>query len=205
MDKRQYEQAFEKQFSAMKYTGALEVVGAMKYTGIPKSRYLEMLTFYEQGEYEKIRNALKGKRLDNVEEREFYLASLIELGLHDEFERYYSEYDSISESCLKYIEALTKIQGYHLPLMHQAIMDYPTYFNRRYRWFVADIAADIYNLNEEKLMMIDAKMSPLAINKLQEQISEKFGLISMTEALEDQISRYVDANEPAPYVRDAKG
>ena len=198
MDKRQYEQAFDKQFSAMRYTGALEVVGAMKYTGIPKSRYLEMLTFYEQGEYEKIRNALKGKRLDNVEERELYLASLIELGLHDEFERYYSEFDSISDSCLKYIEALTKIQGYHLPLMHQAIMDYPTYFNRRYRWFAADIAADIFNLNEEKLMMIDAKMNPLAISELHDQISEKLGLISMTEALKDQICRYIDVSESIP-------
>lgn len=198
MDKRQYEQAFDKQFSAMRFIGALEVVGAMKYTGIPKSRYLEMLTFYEQGEYEKIRNALKGKRLDNVEEREFYLASLIELGLHEEFERYYSEFESISESCLKYIESRTKIQGYHLPLMHQAVMDYPTYFNRRYRWFVADIAADIFNLNEERLMMIDAKMNPLAIRELRDRITEKLGLISMTETFKDQICSYIDADESIP-------
>ena len=91
MDRRQYDLAFDKQFDNMKYSEALEVVGAMKYAGIPKSRYLEMLIYFERGEFEKIRNSLKGKRIDNVEERECYLVSLIELRQYDEFESYYNE------------------------------------------------------------------------------------------------------------------
>ena len=49
MDRRQYDLAFDKQFNNMKYSEALEVVGAMKYAGIPKSRYLEMLIYFELG------------------------------------------------------------------------------------------------------------------------------------------------------------
>ena len=57
MDKRQYEQAFDKFYKCRKYTEALEVVGAMKYAGIPGARYMEMLIFYELGDYERIRGA----------------------------------------------------------------------------------------------------------------------------------------------------
>ncbi|MBQ9606416.1 MAG: hypothetical protein IJV16_04495 [Lachnospiraceae bacterium] len=198
MDRRQYETAFDKQFSNMKYSEALEVVGAMKYAGIPKARYLEMLVYYEQGEYEKIRNSLKGKRIDNVEEREFYLASLIELRLYDEFESYYNEFEAISEACLDYIDSLMWKQGHHMPVEHKAVMDHKTYFDRRYRWFVADQVVDIFNLYEEKLMLIEAGMPAADINELTRKITDLFETIKTNDAIVELIKSYVDTNQPVP-------
>ncbi|MBR1523531.1 MAG: hypothetical protein IJ641_03640, partial [Lachnospiraceae bacterium] len=198
MDRRQYETAFDKQFSNMKYSEALEVVGAMKYAGIPKARYLEMLVYYEQGEYEKIRNSLKGKRIDNVEEREFYLASLIELRLYDEFESYYNEFEAISEACLDYIDSLMWKQGHHMPVEHKAVMDHKTYFDRRYRWFVADQVVDIFNLYEEKLMLIEAGMPAADINELTRKITDLFETIKTNDAIVELIKSYVDTNQTVP-------
>ena len=198
MDKRQYEQAFDKYFKCRKYSEALEVTGAMKYTGIPGARYLEMLVFYERGEYEKIRIALKGKRIDNIEEREFYLASLTELMMYDEFNSYYSEYDSISEACLNYISGLMRIQGHTWMPEHKAVMDYPTYFDRKYRWFAAELMADVFNLNEEKIMLINAGMPTKDINDLTRKTIDIFEMISPNEAIDELIKRYVDDNSPIP-------
>ena len=192
MDRRQYDLAFDKQFNNMKYSEALEVVGAMKYAGIPKSRYLEMLIYFELGEFEKIRNSLKGKRIDNVEEREFYLVSLIELRQYDEFESYYNEFEAISEACLDYIDSLLWKQGHHMPVDHKAVMDHKTYFDRRYRWFVADQIADIFNLNEEKLMLIDAGMSAPDINELTRKITDLFETIKVNEAVTELVKKYTD-------------
>lgn len=198
MDRRQYDLAFDKQFNNMKYSEALEVVGAMKYAGIPKSRYLEMLIYFERGEFEKIRNSLKGKRIDNVEEREFYLVSLIELRQYDEFESYYNEFEAISEACLDYIDSLLWKQGHHMPVDHKAVMDHKTYFDRRYRWFVADQIADIFNLNEEKLMLIDAGMSAPDINELTRKITDLFETIKVNEAVTELVKKYTDDNQPIP-------
>lgn len=198
MDKRQYEQAFDKQYNNMKYSEALEVVGAMKYSGVPKSRYLEMLIYYEQGEYESIRNALKGKRIDNVEERELYLSALIELQMYEEFESYYSEYDSISQACLSYIDCLSKMKGHHLPLNHKAIMSYPTYFDRRLRWLVAAVSADIFNLSEERKMVTDAGMTDSDIDDFTRNIEDKFELIPVNDAVNELIKRYVDEGRQVP-------
>ncbi|MBO5552366.1 MAG: hypothetical protein J5966_10455 [Lachnospiraceae bacterium] len=198
MDRRQYDLAFDKQFINMKYSEALEVVGAMKYSGIPKARYLEMLLYYERGEFEKIRNTLKGKRIDNVEEREFYLVSLIELRQYDEFESYYNEFEAISEACLDYIESLMWKQGYHMPVDHKAVMDYKTYFDKRYRWFVADQIADIFNLNEEKLMLIDAGMPAADINELTRKITDLYETIKLKDAVIELIKKYTDDNQPIP-------
>ncbi len=198
MDKRQYEQAFDRFYSCRKYSEALEVVGAMKYAGIPGARYLEMLVYYEQGEYEKIRGALKGKRIDNIEEREFYLVSLTELMIYDEFDSYYSEYDSISEACLNYISGLMRVQGHTWMPEHKAVMDYPTYFDRKYRWFVAELMADVFNLNEEKQMLINAGMPAADINDLTRKIIDIFEMIEANDAIEELIKRYVDENTPIP-------
>ena len=198
MDKRQYEQAFDKFYKCRKYTEALEVVGAMKYAGIPGARYMEMLIFYELGDYERIRGALKGRRTDNVGEREFYLASLAELMMYDEFESYYSEYESISESCLKYISALMRLQGHSWVPDHKAVMEYPTYFDRKYRWFVAELMADIYNLNEEKLMLIEAGIPESDVNELRRKITDKFEMVTLNDAIKGLIRKYVEDDKPIP-------
>lgn len=198
MDRRQYEQAFDKQFNNMKYSEALEVVGAMKYAGIPRSRYYEMLVYYEQGDFEMIRNSLKGKRLDNVEERELYLAALIELQMYDEFESYYSEFDSISDACLSYIGCLARSRGHLMTLNHKAVMDYPTYFDRRYRWRVAEISVDIFNLSEQKKMLVDAGMTGIAVDNFTRNIEDRLELIRVNDAVELLIKRYVDAGEQIP-------
>ena len=198
MDKRQYESAFEKQFSNMRFSEALEVVGAMKYAGIPQSRFLEMLVYYEQGEYEKIRSSLTGKRIDNVEERELYLASLIEPRVYDEFKSYYNEYEAVSGACLDYIDSLMWKQGHHMPVEHKAVMEHKTYFDRRYRWFVADQLADIFNLNEEKLMLIDAGMPSAAINELTRKITDLFETIKVNPVVVGLVKKYVDENQPIP-------
>ena len=198
MDKRQYEQAFDKFYKCRKYSEALEVVGAMKYSGIPGARYLEMLIYYEQDEYEKIRGALKGKRIDNIEEREFYLVSLAELMMYDEFESYYSEYESISEACLDYLCALMRSQGHLWIPDHKAVMGYPTYFDRRYRWFVAGLMVDVYNLNEEKLMLIEAGIPESDINELRRKITDKFEMINVNEAVNELIRVYVDEDLHIP-------
>ena len=198
MDKRQYDQAFEKFYKSRKYSEALEVVGAMKYAGIPGARYMELLIFYEQGEYEKIRGALKGKRIDNIEEREFYIVSLVELMMYDEFESYYSEYESISVACLNYISALMRSQGHSWMPEHKAVMEYPTYFDRRYRWFVAEVMADVYNLNEEKLMLIEAGRPASDINDLRRKIIDKFEMIIINDAVTGLIKNYVDEDKPIP-------
>ncbi len=182
----------------MKYDEALEVVGGMKYSGVPKSRYLEMLIYFEQGEYDKVRNALKGKRIDNVEEREFYLASLIELQLYDEFENYYSEYESISGACLLYIEYLLKKRDRTMNFEHKAVMDYPTYFDRRFRWYAADVVTDIFNLNEEKLMLIEADMPMADINELTRKIMDCYEQIKINDAVKVLIQQYTDSNESIP-------
>ena len=198
MDKRQYEQAFDKFYTSKKYSEALEVAGAMKYAGIPGARYMEMLVYYERGDFEKIRSVLKGKRIDNIEEREYYLTSLIELMLYSEFESYYSEYDSISEACLNYIGGLMRIQGHSWIPEHKAVMDYPTYFDRKYKWFVAEIMADVFNLNEEKLMLTEAGMSAADINDLTRKITDKFETINVNDAVKALIKSYVDESRPIP-------
>lgn len=198
MDKRQYEKAFDRFYSVRRFDEALEVAGAMKYTGISGSRYLEMLIYFERGEYDKVRNALKGKRIDNVEEREFYLASLIELRLYDEFTGYYSEHESLSEACILYMEHLMKRQGHVIPIQHKAVMDYPTFFDRRYRFLIADMIADIFNLNEERLMLIDARMPGADIDELTRKIMDRFRQIRVNDAVDMLIKVFVDAKQPIP-------
>lgn len=198
MDKRQYDQAFDKFFISRKYSEALEVAGAMKYAGIPGARYMEMLVYYEQGRFEKIRSILKGKRIDNIEEREFYLASLIELMMYDEFESYYSEYDSISDACLNYITGLMRVQGHYWMPEHKAVMDYPTYFDRKYRWFVAEQMTDVFNLNEERLMLIDAGLPASDINELTRQMNDKLEMIIVNDAVGELIKKYIIEDKAIP-------
>ncbi len=195
MDRRQYEKAFEKNLSNLKYTEALEVVGAMKYESIPRTRYREMLVFYEQGEFERIRRALRGKKLDNLEERELYLASLAELQLGDEFERAYIPSDAMSGSCLYYIEGKRKKQGLEMPADHEEIMDYPTYFDRRYRWFLAEQAADIYNTNEARLMMVGAGMTTSETEGLLKDLHVMIEMFRFDDALKERFKKNISDNE----------
>lgn len=198
MDRRQYEKAFDKNLTNLKYTEALEVVGAMKYENIPRTRYREMLIFYEQGDFERIRRTLRGKKLDNLEERELYLASLTELQLGDEFERAYNPSDAMSGSSLYYIEGKRKKQGLEMPAEQEEIMDYPTYFDRRYRWFLAEQVTDIYNTNETRLMMMDAGMPQAEADELLRDLNMMLEMFRFDDVIKDRFRKSIASNEHIP-------
>ncbi len=78
------EKEFDKYYFNMYYDEAMQVVGKMKLNNnTSKARYCELLIYYEQGKYEKVRQMLRNKKLDEVYERELYICSLLELQLYD--------------------------------------------------------------------------------------------------------------------------
>jgi hypothetical protein len=91
-----------------------------------------------------------------------------------------------------------RAQGHSWVPEHKAVMDYPTYFDRRYRWFVAETMTDVFNLNDEKRMLIEAGMPHSAVNDLTRKLTDKFEMIEMTDAVRVLIKSYVDENRPIP-------
>lgn len=190
---------FDKYFFNMMYDESMQVVGKMyasNHTG--QARYCEMLIYYEEGKFEKIRNRLKNKKLEKIEERELYLCSLLELQLYDEFYKAYQSPDVISVSCVQYIGALMISQGNELEKVselgtHRAT-PVDTYMSRRFRWYVANTFADIYNINEEKLQMKEALMNPQDISYLDNLLTRKFESIRIHDPFREEIIQQVESN-----------
>lgn len=197
-DIRTLEKEFDKYYFNMFYDDALQVVGKMKLNNNTKqARYCELLVYYEQGKYEKVRQLLRNKKLDRVEERELYICSLLELQLYDEFFKQYKSIGLLSRYCVGYIGALMIAQGLDIDEIRKlgntdAIVNYPTYMERRYKWFVANTIADIYLINEEKIQMIEAGMDEEDILYLRNVLANKFESIRIYDPYREEIKELVE-------------
>ena len=195
------EKEFDKYYFNMYYDKSMQVVGKMymnNYTS--QARYCELLIYYEQRKFDKIRHILKNKHIEKLEERELYLCSLIELQLYDEFRKEYALSGLISRACVAYIGGLLISQGLSIESVnelgnHNVLVNRPTYMERRYKWFVANTIADIYLINEEKLQMIFSNMPEEDIDCLQNTMNRKLESIRINDDFREQILDRVKNNE----------
>ena len=189
---------FDKHYFNMYYDEALQVVGKMKLNNnTSKARYCELLVYYEQGKYEKVLQILRNKRLESVEERELFICSLLELQLYEEFFKKYNSIGEVSQYCVAYMGSLMVTQGLEIEEIKKlgnikAIVEYPTYMERKYRWFVAHTIADIHLINEEKIQMIEAGMEEENIAHFREIIKRKFESIRIIDRNREEIRNLVE-------------
>ena len=200
-DLRTLENEFDKYYFNMYYDEAMQVVGKMKMNNnTSKARYCELLIYYEQGKFERVRNLLKNKRIDTVEERELYICSLLELQLYDEFFNAVKLLGDISKYCAAYMVGLLFAQGMdenkikELESLRKPI-DHATYMERRYKWFVANTIADIFLINEEKIQMIEAGIDEENILYLKKLIHRKFESIRIIDPFREEIRELVERDE----------
>lgn len=196
-DIRILEKEFDKYFFDMYYDEAMQVVGKMKMNNnTSKARYCELLIYYEQGKYEKVRGILKNKKLDNVDERELYICSLLELQLYDEFFKEYKSLDVVSLNCVAYMGGLMIAQGLEdnkiKELDNLKAINMPTFMERRYKWFVANTIAEIYLINEEKIQMIEAGIDEEDVCHLRNMIQRKFESIKIMDSYREEIKELVE-------------
>ena len=192
----QYMKEFDKCFFNMKYNECFEIVGQMEKDDIPDLRRLRCILYYETGQFAKIRNLLRGEKLTGTEETEFYLASLLELGLVDEYEKAAENAVRITLEGAMYIDVLCARNKHRMTnsLKVSFAPDFKSYFSRQYKWFVIYAVADIYSINEEKLRMIEASMSQESIDSLSSEIEKKFEQIINSPEREN-LYRKVQKNE----------
>ena len=199
-DLRTLEKEFDKYYFDMYYDEAMQVVGKMKLNNnTSKARYCELLIYYEQGKYEKIRQILKNKNLDDINERELYICSLLELQLYDEFFEAYRSLGEVSRYCVAYIGGTMIAQGIDVEkikeLCNLKAKAESTFFERRYKWFVANTIAEIYLINEEKIQMIEANMAEEDIQHMRNLLNLKFESIRINDNYREEIKELVEADK----------
>lgn len=195
------EKEFDKYYFNMYYDDAMQVVGKMIHNNNnSKARYCELLIYYEQGKFEKIRRILKNKKLNDVHERELYICSLLELQLYDEYFKEYKVLDIVSQYCVAYMGGLMISQGLEIDKIKElgnvnAIAEFPTFMERRYKWFVANTMAEIYLINEEKIQMIEAGMDEEDIVCMRKLLQRKFESIRIFDSNREEIRNLVENDE----------
>lgn len=200
-DLRTLEKEFDKYYFNMYYDEAMQVVGKMKLNNnTSKARYCELLIYYEQGKYERVRQMLRNKKLDDVYERELYICSLLELQLYEEFFNAYRSLGEVSQYCVAYMGGLMIAQGLEIERIKElgnlnAIVEYPTFFERRYKWFVANTIAEIHLINEEKIQMIEAGMDEEDILYMRNLLNRKFESIRIIDSFREDIKDLVEADK----------
>jgi len=200
-DLRTLENEFDKYYFNMYYDEAMQVVGKMKLNNnTSRARYCELLIYYEQGKYEKIRQMLRNRRLDDIHVRELYICSLLELQLYEEFITEYKSLGVVSQYCVAYMGATIVSQGIDIKTIKElgnlnSLVEYPTFFERRYKWFVANTIAEIYLINEEKLQMIEAGMDEEDILYMRNLLNLKFESIRIIDSFRDEIKELVEADK----------
>jgi len=84
---------------------------------------------------------LRNNRLDDIYERELYICSLLELQLYEEFFACYKSLSEISQYCVAYMGGTMIAQGLEIDKIKElgnlnAIVEFPTFFERRYKWCI---------------------------------------------------------------------
>lgn len=168
MNRKDLEVTFYNAFLNMDYFKATKTLGQMEANGFTngKYRYFEMLVLYEQKEYNKIRTNLQNQKL-TWQEKEIYLASLVELKQFDELEKSLYQSPQISQYCFMYICYMLSKQGFTLTRTYNAIVENDTYFQDLYKWSICFDLAEVYDINKEKIMMINAGWDDEHIQTLQ--------------------------------------
>ncbi len=179
---------FESKFDNMYYDDALQVVGKMKSNNYEKqARYYEGLVYFEQGKYVKVRNLLKESKSLSQEEEELLVCSLLKLELFDEFNAFYHNMEKVSAVFWAWLEGI-RISG-ELKLNEIEVLDNiyddndllknDSYIYKKYKWFLANTLADIYSINDEKVLMIEAGMDESEVDYLNKKVNNKINCLKI--------------------------
>ena len=194
MIKEQLEREFYNSFFNMEFDRAMQIVGAMNYANSPKTRYFEMLVYYEERKFDKIRMALKKEGLD-LRERELYVCSLAELHLYSELQVELKKAQPVSVYCYYYLNYMLEEQGQGNLPEHDCIEVDDTYFQDRYKWLISKELASIYQINEAKIEMINAQMSENDIDYLQKKMLKKMEIIYIKDPFIEKINYAIKKNQ----------
>lgn len=177
---------FSIRFFNMQYDEAMQIIGIMKARGMDDVRRLEVMLYFEQGNFGKVRQILKKELLLDTEEKEFYYTSLLELGLEEEFSLRVAEIEAherkeniarpITYDCYLYLVWLLTRQNKEDSILEKIPYDVEmhSFFSRKYPWCIVETLADIYLLNEERLQLKAAGVDAEELESIDSGLNRQF-------------------------------
>ena len=197
MNRKELENSFYEAFGNMDYFGAAKILGHMEAHNFidGKYRYLEMLLFFEQKEYDKVRSYLRNQKL-TWEEKELYLVALAELGQFDELEQNIGRLPQISYYGHAYIRHILRRHNRPLSLPNISLHKKTSYFEQLNKWTNIYGLAEVCAINKEKLLLLSSNGDPAHISSLQQAQYNILEQIEIDDPYFSEIVECVNSNSP---------